>query len=434
MKIIIFLLLLTVYGCMNPMKPEPIHKYLYEEGYDITEDGPIFTNWQTNVVLIISNIVYKDEPFNDYEGKAKMEGIYLSSPYGTYNAAKIKDEGEISYWAVSVGSLFFQHSYFNDDTMKVMGNIYTEKAYITFLYDCEVNYSGLKYFNIGNESMPTWKTNKVFDINSKYANAKVFKVELRGSDYRQNFHTNYVIVYNHGVETEVREWTENIKSKGHHLTYWEYENNLWGGQTLVQRFKNGEITSEYNIRLPKAGRNTRWRNRRNGQFLEINPYHDLWLVKAFNKYEAIYIDSFTGEYVAFTVRYERKNIPEWMGRQNQSDKNMKVLSLALPKNYYEGTSGGRYSVVNSVWKNATLVGINALAGHSQLSYNIYQLIKSAEDFNNGDYESHYKELSFSPLSADGYMYHNYFWDKRSISPWGFMQYIEYYTDEYGHIY
>lgn len=418
-----------IIGCLNKLKPEEIHEYIYELGYDISNNIPIWTNYKTNEVLIISNIVYIDEPFNDYEGKAKMDGIYLSAPQGTYNGAKIRTENNIDYWCISVGSLMFNSKYVQE-SLKIMGNIYTEKAHVTFLSNCKVNSS----FKNTRTQLPVFDKNYVYQPKpSSLKDSKVFEVILRGSDYRQKFNTNIVYIYDNGKEQEEIEWVNNIQNRGKHLNYWEYENNWYGGQTLVQRFKNGEITSGYNIRLPKAGRNSRWRNRRNNEFLGVNPYRDLYLVKAFNNSEAIFMDLFTEEFVAITIKHELRNKPGWMGWDNQKNNNMKVLSIALPKSYWQGSSGGRYSILNKAWKDAALVAINTLTeNYSEIGANLINMLKNINYENNG-YESMYKELSISISSPSGYLYSNYFWDINSIAPWGFMEYVEHYTDEYGHL-
>ena len=424
----LIIIILIIIGCLSKLKPEEIHEYIYETGYDISNGTLIWTNYKTNEVLIISNIVYIDEPFNDYKGKAHMESLYISAPQGTYNGAKIRTEDNIDYWCISVGSLMFNSKYLQE-SIKVIGNIYTEKAQLTFLSNCKVN-SNFK--NI--DEIPTWDKNHAYNPNPySLKDAKTFKVVLRGSDYRQKFSTNIVYIYNNGREAEEIEWVNNIQNRGKHLNYWEYQNNWWGGQTLIQRFKNGEISSGYNIKLPKAGRNSRWRNRRNNQFLNVNPYRDLYLVKAFNNSEAIFMDLFTEEFVGITIKHELQNKPGWMGWDNQKDNSKKVLSIALPKSHWESLSGGSYALLNEAWKNAALASVNVLnKNYALIGENLVNMLKAA-DYENNQYVSRYKELSISISSASGYLYNNYFWDNNSVVPWGFMEYVEHYTDEYGHL-
>ena len=405
---LILFIIVSFYGCYKGLQPEIMYEYFYEEGYDITTNGPVYTNWRTNKVLIISNIIYTDKPTDPVRGKAKMDGIYLTSPYGTYNGAKVKTVNEVTYWAVGVGDLFFQHNYFNEETMKIMGNIYAEKCDITFLSNHTVSYGA--------------KT------------AKTFRVTLRGSDYRHNYSTNYVTVYSHGMEANTRHWINNISSRGHHLTYIEWEDTWYGKQHLVRRFKNGETSwSAYNVKLPKAGRNTYWRNWRNNKPLATNPYHDLWLVRAYSPTEAIFVDSFTGDYVGLTIKWERQNIPRWMGIDNQNNPEMRVLSVARPKTAYQGQTAGRYSVINGAWKNAMLVAVFTLTeNYAQITANVLTLLYNG-DFKNGNYENRYAKLSWTSASADGWLYNNYYWGKNEVEPWGFMMWDEFWEDEHGQI-
>lgn len=406
MKKLVLLFALLSIGCFKGLQPE--EQNFYESGYDISDKGPIYTNWKTNTVIIISNIIYTDKPSTSDRGRAKMDGVFFTSPWGTYTGALVKTVGEVTYWAVGVGDLFFQQNFQSADYMKILGNLYTEKSEVTFLSNHNVSYGE--------------KT------------AKTFRIVLRGSDYRHDYSTNYLTVYNHGMEQNTRHWINNISSRGRHLTYYEYEDNWYGAQHLLRRFKNGETSwSAYNIKLPKAGRNTHWQDWRNGKPYQTNPYHDLWLVKAYSPTEAIFVDSANGDYIGITIKHERQNIPYWMGKQNQNNPEMRLLSIAKPKSFYQGQSGNKYSVISSAWKNALLAGLFTLTeNYTQISDNLLQMLYTTK-FNNGNYKNYYEELSWNASSADGWMYNYYYWGKNEVEPWGFMLWDVYWEDEHGHI-
>lgn len=364
------------------------------------------------------SFIYVDENGNSLpsnsdpmKGKAEMDGVYLTSFHGTYNGAKWKKENEVQYWAVGINNMMFD--YFNvinnkTDFIRVMGNLYSEASQITFLSNHSTSYGE--------------------------GQGKSFMIVLRGTDNSINYSTNILLVYDKGMETECRDWLNNIRQRGHQLTYYQYEKNIFSvRQNLLYRFKNGWISDDgYNIQIVKGGRNTPWENYRNRKGLGRNPIHDYWLVKAFSGTEAIYRDSASGQFIAFTIKYER-NFPDSWGWDNQRDPSMKMLQIAPPVTMYQGQGDGSYTVISDVWKYAALSSLSLLASSwGGLTDNVISMLY-AVDFEEGRYKDYSKELSWSTLSESGWLYEKYFWDESSVQPWGFMMYRNFWQDEYGHL-
>lgn len=362
--------------------------------------------------------VYVDENGNSLpsnsdamKGTALMDGVYLTSFHGTYNGAKWKKENEVQYWAVGINNMMFD--YFNvinnkTDFIRVMGNLYSEASQITFLSNHSTSYGE--------------------------GQGKSFMIVLRGTDNKINYSTNILLVYNKGMETECRDWLNNIRQRGHHLTYFQYEKNIFSvRQNLLYRFKNGWISDDgYNIQIVKGGRNTPWENYRNRKGLGRNPIYDYWLVKAFSGTEAIYRDSVSGQFIAFTIKYER-NFPDSWGWDNQRNSTMKMLQIAPPVTMYQGQGGSSYTIISDVWKYAALSSQYLLANNwGLLTANVISMLY-AVDFEEGRYQDYSKELSWSTLSESGWLYEKYFWDENAVQPWGFMMYRNYWQDEYGHL-
>lgn len=396
-KTIIFLLSILLISCfdneeliLNPTVTE------IQEYYDTDIDS-----WSKFRKLPPMN-------FDPMKGKAEIEGIYLTTFHGTYNAAKWKKENEIQYWAVGINHMMFGYDLLDDHIIRVMGNIYSEASKTIFLSNHTTTYG------IGQ--------------------GKSFMIVLRGTDNKMNYSTNILLVYNKGMEEECIDWLNNIRQRGHQLTYYQYEDGVFHThQSLLYRFKNGWISDDgYNIQIVKGGRNRPWENYRNRKGLGRNPVRDYWLVKAFNGTEAIYRDSISGEFIAFTIKYER-NFPDSWGWDNQKNPNMKMLQIAPPVSMYQGKGGDGYTVISDAWKYAALSSQYLLAQNwGLLSVNL-TLMLYAVDFNEGRYKDYSKELSWSTASETGWLYENYFWDKYSVQPWGFMMYRNYWQDEYGHL-
>lgn len=396
--LLILLSILSI-GCYSQFKPN-LSKQLY--------DTDIETVIVTNVIdangntVDISKLPSNTDP---YKGRAAMDGIYLTDCHGTWNAAKWKNVNGVQYWACGVNTMMFGQDLLSTRIMHPLGNIYTEKSQITLL---------------SNNHRTPYGTGK----------GKSYQVVLRGANNSKNYSTNILLVYDYGWDKEAKEWLANLTKYGPHLTYFEYENGWFGRQNLLWRRKNGWVTyNGCNIQLVKAGRNTPWENFRNRQGLGKNPTHDYWLVRAFSGTRALYRDSITGSYLAVSLDGIRKFDGNHWGRDNLNNGNMNMLSIAPPISQYRGPN--TYTVVSDSWKHAILSTAFTLAENYALLTSQIVSWLWAESFNNGYYNSRYKELSWDVSSESGWLYKQYDWEH--LEPWGFMLSVIYWQDEYGHL-
>lgn len=97
-----------------------------------------------------------------------------------------------------------------------------------------------------------------------------------------------------------------------------------------------------------------------------------------------------------------------MGRQNQSDPNFRVLYIHPPNTYYQDIKVGSYSIVSDAYKYAAISTAFAISGNWGLvTVNLLELI-STVDFENGNYQNNYAELSWATESVSGWLYSKYF--------------------------
>lgn len=399
---IIFINIIIIISC-NPYRPK-IKEISYisvdDDGYEIPI--PTYTNYSTNIIVDTTNNLNSLAMASDNKGKALMEGVYLTSPYGTYNGAIWKKVGNIQYWACEINKLFWQHNLV-DNVIKVIGNIYTEATQIRFLSN----------------------------FNSSYGDSRAFEIVLRGIDYKKNYDTNILMVYKRKTdEPEHSAFIREIRQRGRFLTY-IYEEKEWFGRWMtINRYQNGEISTDgYLIEFVKDGRSGKLYNVLNGNFTR-RPTLKYWFVKAFNQYEAIYREERSKQYLAISLKYPKK-IPYYAGNYI-NDPNTKYLHIAPPVTYYQGTGEQGYTIVPDAAKYALLSaffgGQNSWA---DLSNNLINLLKTV-DFNYGNYKNNYKELSISPASESGWLYSKYYWNIEAVIDWGATFYRIYYQDEHGH--
>lgn len=338
---------------------------------EIKLDG-FFTNYSKDMV-IIDNV----DVVGVSKGRGNVDGIFIDNYCGTFAAVSNNIKDDIVYWTVLCNAEAIELDLMANDSIKIMGNIYSENSKIR------------------------WLSNSSQGIN--------FEITIVG-DYTKGIQTNILTVGkdptpDYNKQAFFRELT---KTPRPWIEWLEWAFILtWPTYPIGTRLLNGLIEDGGRIiKLSRAGRNTDLNCSGQGAYRYK-------FVKAFDTNKALYRNVDSGQYIGIVLKFDPKLRPKHVPIPSTYYPD---VFLATPVGMYEsqGNEVGGNSLISTATKDAIMATGHFIGGNYYMTLaSIYSIVLNSRNNNTA-------VLSASKYSSLGHLYNSFFWDDKALVEWGLL--------------